>query len=851
MVAAGIGSSPQLKAAEFGDSRDKPGTVQKLIVPPELIPSSPALSAEEAMKTFKIAPGFRLELVASDPLIGDPVAMTIGPDGRMWVVEMRSYMPDLDGSTEDAPVGRVVVLEDTNGDGRMDQRTVFLDKLIMPRAILLAGDGVLIGAPPKLWFCRDKDGDGKSDEQTEVATDFGVQTDPKRPELANPEHGPNSMLWALDNWVYSAEYTKRFRFSGGQWIPAPTTYRGQWGLSQDDYGHLFYNTNSDQLRADILLANAMGRNPLLSVPAGVNVKVAREQFVWPIRVNPGINRGYLPEMLRDGKLKEFTAACAPWIYRGDLFGPEFYGNAFVCEPAGNLIKRNVVTEENGTLIAKPAYGETEFLASTDERFRPVNLYTGPEGALYVVDFYRGVLQHRISLTTYLRKQSEERGLDKPLGLGRIYRIVPESKSPVVKPALHTETSAQWVERLSHANSWWRETAQRLLVERNDAGVVPALTAVVTSSPKPFGRLHALCVLEGMGKVESGVVVKALNDADPRVRAAAVRASEPFFKTDQRSIVLPVLAAMAATESAPFVQQQLALTLGEAADLESDVVLASLVRRAPETAFLRDAAISGLFGRELPLLEKLLADPTWQDGDANGDKLIAALARCAFSTRKAELTERLLGLAAAPSTPAPRANALLDGIAATAPTTAKRPVRLKNEPASFAALLHRKDAGMSARIARITPLVTWPGKPGAIPEPVVVPLNAEQQLRFDQGKALYSGICAACHQPHGLGTEGLAPPLADSEWVSGSEQRLARIILHGLTGPIQVNGRTYRLDMPGLGLFTDEQIASILTYIRREWEHSAAPVEPATIKAIREATKNRTEGWRQEELLKLP
>lgn len=833
-------------AVELGDSRDKPGATQKVIVPRELIPPSPALSPAEAMKTFKVAPGFQLELVASDPLIGDPVAMTIGPDGRMWVVEMRSYMPDLGGNGEDAPVGQVVVLEDTDGDGKMDKRTVFQDNLIMPRSIMLVGDGAIIGAPPKLWYCRDTNGDGKADEKIAVATDYGIQVDPKRPELANPERAPNAPLWALDNWIYGSAYTKRFRFIGGQWITAPTTFRGQWGLSQDDDGHLFYNSNSDQLRSDILPSHYMGRNPVAPTSAGVNVNVAETQLVWPIRVNPGINRGYLPEMLRDNKLKAFTAACSPWIYRGDLFGSEFYGNAFVCEPTGNLIKRNILTATNGTLTAKDAYHESEFLASTDERFRPVNLYTGPEGALYVVDFYRGVVQHRISLTTYLRKQAEDRGLDKPIGLGRIYRMVPEGKSVVVKPQFHKETPGQWVNHLSQRNSWWRETAQRLLVERNDVSVVPALKQLVMTGKEPLGRLHALWTLEGMSRLDEATATAALQDKDAHVRAAAVRVCESFFKLEERLKVLPKLIAMM-NESAPLVQQQLALTLGEADDKDADFAIATLVKRAPDTAFLRDAAISGLFNRELELLERLLSDPAWTVANKNADKFLGSLARCVFAARRSERTEQMLTLIAAQTAGTPRTIALLDGILGTAPATTKKPVKFKSEPAALVQLRKLKDS----RITRIMELMTWSGKPGAKPEPVVIPLTAAQQTGFDLGKALFSGVCAACHQPHGLGMEGLAPPLVDSEWVLGSEQRLTRIILHGLSGPIKVQGRTYTLDMPALGLFNDEQVAAILTYIRREWDHNANPVEPVTVKAIRAANSNRIEGWRQEELLKLP
>ena len=171
-----------------------------------------------------------MELAASDPLVQDPVAMAIDPQGRLWVVEMRSYMPDLDGNGEDHPTGRVSVLEDVNGDGFFEKSTVFLDQLIMPRALCLVRDGVLVGAPPKLWFCRDTNGDLKCDERTEVATDYGIQVDPKRPELANPERAPNAPLYAFDNWIYNGAYTAKFRWRDGKWERGVTTFRGQWGL---------------------------------------------------------------------------------------------------------------------------------------------------------------------------------------------------------------------------------------------------------------------------------------------------------------------------------------------------------------------------------------------------------------------------------------------------------------------------------------------------------------------------------------------------------------------------------------------------------------------------------------------
>jgi len=385
---------------------DKAGEPQVPIVPANLIPPSPPLSAEEALRSFKVAPGYRIELVAEAPLVRHPTVLQFAPDGRLWVVEMTGYMEDFDGTTEAQAKGSVVVLSDTDGDGRMDKRTVFLDNIILPRALVLHRDGALVGAPPHLWFCRDTDGDGKADEKTEVATDFGVRVDPARPQLANPERAPNALLWGHDGWLYAGAYTARFKFNDGQWVRENSTFRGQWGLSQDDYGRLYSNNNSDLLRVDVVNSSYLLRNPHLLRNTGLNTKAALEQAVWPARVNPGINRGYRPEMLRDFKLKECTAACGPWVYRSDLFPADAYGNAFICEPAGNLVKRLVLNPDKGLVKGVSFYDQQEFVTSTDERFRPVNALTGPEGALYLVDMHHGVIQHRISLTSYLRKQGE-------------------------------------------------------------------------------------------------------------------------------------------------------------------------------------------------------------------------------------------------------------------------------------------------------------------------------------------------------------------------------------------------------------------------------------------------------------
>ena len=831
-----------LAAAACAQVGDKAGEAQVPIVPANLIPPSPPLTAEEALRSFKVALGYRIELVAEAPLVRHPTVLQFAPDGRLWVVEMTGYMENFDGTTEDQAKGRVVVLEDTDGDGRMDKRTVFLDNIILPRALILHRDGALVGAPPHLWFCRDTNGDGKADEKIEVATDFGVRVDPARPQLANPERAPNALLWGHDGWLYVGAYTARFKFDDGKWVRATSNFRGQWGLAQDDFGRLYSNNNSDLLRVDVVNSDYLLRNPALGRTTGLNTKAAAEQLVWPNRVNPGINRGYRTEMLRDFKLKECTAACGPWIYRSDLFPADAYGNAFICEPAGNLVKRLVLNPDKGLVKGTPFYDQQEFVASTDERFRPVNALTGPEGALYLVDMHHGVIQHRISLTTYLRKQGEDRGLIAPLHLGRIWRVVPEGHKTTALKGLAGLKPAELITELGSGNEWRRETAQRLLVESGDKSLAAALTAFGLKAATPMGRVHALWTQHGLKVTDWALVSAGLADADPRVRAAALRVSEGLVAGPHRAAVIARWTALAASEAVPEVQLQLVLTMGEAKDLAVDLVAAALANRAAEHIAIQDGLISGLAGRELENFAALLKQPA-----AYSKTLPAALLRCVFSERKPERIEQALAIIAALPLRSQQVT-LLGSLTAHPTVTAKRPVKLAGEPASLAKLSKSKDAAMVKALAWFKSTVVWPGKPGVI-VPTVKALTNEQQLLFDSGKQTYAGLCTACHQPTGKGLEGLAPPLADSEWVNGDPERIVKVIMHGLRGPIKVKGVAYSYDMPAAGFLTDEQIAGVLTYIRREWDHEAAPVPVDLVQKIRAETKGRTDAWTEPELLK--
>jgi mono/diheme cytochrome c family protein/glucose/arabinose dehydrogenase len=741
-VALSLFAAAAVAVVCLAQSGDKKGEVQKPRVPAEKIPPAPPLSPADALKAIRMAPGFKLQTAAHEPAVQVPIALQFDPNGRMWVLEMRGFMPNPDGAGEEKPVGRVSILEDTDGDGVYEKAKVFLEGLVMPRAFLLTRGGLLLAEPPKLWFYPISK-DDQPGERVLVDDEYAKEADTKLGPKANPEHAANSLTLAMDNWIYSMDHTRRYRFIDGQWVKQSNPKRSQYGMAQDNYGRLFYNSNSDQLRAD-LVPSAYVRAGVTGKLNGVAMQIAKDQNVWPIRVNPGVNRGYQTGTLReDGTLWKFTAACGTTIYRGDALPPDCVGNAFLCEPSGNIVRRNILFEKDGIVTASNAYERAEFMASTDELFRPVNTYTGPDGALYVVDMYHGIVQHRFFLTTYLRQQAESRGLDKVVALGRIYRVRHESKQPSARLQLGTATTADLVKALGHANGWVRDTAQRLLVEKKDLAALAGLRETALKHENHLARLHALWTLEGFERIDTETTLQALNDQHPKVRAAAVRVSESLMQSPAGNPPLRAKLLSLTNDAAADVQIQLALTLGAVpADDGSRAALATL-RQSPFT-LAKDAASYSF-------------------------NVLAA----------------------------------------------------KSKPAVAQA------------------------------KPQGPKLSPGELKRFEAGKMNYEMVCMPCHQAHGNGQEGLAPPLVGSEWVGWSDARLVRLVLHGVRGPITVKGQPFELDMPGLGVLEDEQIATILTYIRNEWGHSYPPVSTDSVKKIRAETAERVDAWTQEELLKLP
>jgi glucose/arabinose dehydrogenase/mono/diheme cytochrome c family protein len=845
---------------------DKPG--HDMAPPPAhwKIPAAPVVAPAEAKSTMSMEEGFSLELVASEPMLGDPVALAFDGNGRIWVAEMTGYMPDIDGKLEESTYGRISVLEDTDGDGEADKHTVFLDDYLLPRAVALvdADRTLLFADNEKLYEAAiliDGQGAIKAGEVRVVDEDYA--------EGGNPEHKPNGLMRALDNWIYNAKCDLRYKKVNGVWVKEETEERGQWGISQDDYGRIFTNSNSNLISVEEIAPGQKSRNPAYAFRTPVNSTVKNQQL-WPARINPGVNRGYMKGTLDgEGYLQKPTAASGAVVYRGDHFPPRFYGNLFITEPAGNLVKRAVMSEgPNGMRTVKSAVEGSEFLASTDERSRMVNAYTAPDGSLYLVDFYRGIIQHKEYMTSYLRAQVVARKLDQHIGLGRLWRVRhAEGKPLAAAPRMQEEDSATLVAHLSHPNGWWRDTAQRLLVERGDKAAVPALKSLIHDGTNELAAIHAIWTLEGLGELDRATLASALDLRHPRAVAEVVRAAESFAGTEEASAGFALLAPLSQNPNL-HVRRQVAASLGRFGD-PAVPVLAALVKAQEKDLLTGDLAVSGLTGRELalfkvlppkhnlrvPLIETLvkrnvraeLEDLAARLGDANEFR---ALARASATLRRADQVQDLLALVAAAETPSGNRQAIIEGLLAGGKDKKFKPMPVK----TLASLDLATKNGLidDPNRRKLSALF----KVGSGEEEVFL-LTAAHRDQFKLGETHYQRICLGCHQIHGNGQQYVAPPLVGSEWVLESEKRLVAILMDGLMGPIEVLGKTYTVPeiqpmMPGLRAnpeFTDEQLAAIATYVRNAWGNGAPPVTVETVATYRESVAPRAP-WTPEELLKL-
>jgi len=501
--------------------------------PPQ--PPVQARSPAEEQKSFQLPPGYRLELVVSEPEIKEPVVCAFDGNGRMFVAEMLTYMQDIDGTDELTPHSRVSLHWSSKGDGVFDKHTVFADKLLLPRIILPLGEGeCVIGETNTLdlYLHTDTNGDGVADKK-----ELWFQGGPRG---GNLEHQPSGLIWAVDNWLYTTYNSFRLRWTPRgvikESIPSPDS---QWGVGQDDYGNTVYG-------------NAGGEGGIVSFqkpPVYGRVNFAPQltpgfKEVFPAAGVRDFQGGKARVREPDGTLNHFTGTAGVDYYRGDRLPAELRGDIFAGEPVGRLVRRAKVTRDGGLLVLANPYQEqkSEFLRSSDLCFRPVNICNAPDGTLYITDMYRGIIQEGnwVDRGSYLRKVVEQHSFDKIRDRGRIWRLVHDTTKLGPQPQMYRETAAQLVGHLAHPNGWWRDTAQKLLILRQDRSVLPPLAQMARSHENHLARLHALWTLEGLDAADAALVRAAMRDAHPQIQAAAVRVSESLHKAGDTSLASDVI-----------------------------------------------------------------------------------------------------------------------------------------------------------------------------------------------------------------------------------------------------------------------------------------------------------------------
>ncbi|HEY1060516.1 MAG TPA: PVC-type heme-binding CxxCH protein [Daejeonella sp.] len=585
---------------------------------PETNQLTSAVEAKDALATFTVADGFKIEMIASEPLITDPVDMEIDEYGRLYVVEMHGY--PLDAKTGS---GNIILLSDEDGDGNMDKRKVFAEGLTLPTSVMRWKKGIIVTDAPHILYFEDTDNDGKANLKDTLLSGFA---------LSNPQHNVNTPVYGLDNWIYVAhegsvttrEYKEDFgdegseiifpgvpnspklpinangrsiRFQPEQRKLEMSSSRTQFGHTFDEWGNLFGCNNSNQGYHEVIPNRYFDRNPdLLSSESTQNMSDhLNAPEVFPTTIHP--DRQILTNV------GVMTSACGITTYLGDSFPDPFNKNVtFITESVSNLVHVDVLKENGASFTASRVLENKEFLTSTDAWSRPVNIYVGPDGSIYVLDYYRRVIESPEWMSEEAIKAGDlYDGHDK----GRIFRISPkDAKNAEWTKGLKlgNESTEGLVKQLENKNYWWRINAQRLLVDRADKSAVPFLTELVRNSKSPLGRLHALWTLEGLGELNSPLIQLALKDKIPGVRTNAIKLAELHLS---KSPELAKNLLSLQNDSDAKVRFQLLLTLGYLNSTEAASVRNKLLFKDVTDKWVQIAALSAPADQTAPLLKVVL------------------------------------------------------------------------------------------------------------------------------------------------------------------------------------------------------------------------------------------------------
>ncbi|MEO6245833.1 MAG: PVC-type heme-binding CxxCH protein, partial [Opitutaceae bacterium] len=547
------------------------------------LPRYAPVEPKDAVATWKVKAGFKLQLAAAEPLVRDPIAICFDENGRMFVCEMIDYSEMRDATPH---LGRISVLEDTDGDGVYDKSTVFADDLPWPTGLIWANGGLYVAATPDIWRFEDRDGDGRAEVRTKVFTGFGTGL-----ARLNVQAMLNSFQWGQDNRIHvqsGSGNRGKIQCLLRPDLPAvelaardfwfdPRTHDfgfesggAQYGMSFDNFGRKFACSNSDHLQFWIFDDKYAARNPFYH-PQSARQSIAADGGAAEVfRISPdepwrivrtrwrisGVVKGPVEG---GGRVSGyFTGATGTTVFRGDAYGQDFVNNTFTGDAGGQLVHRKKIYENGASLIGRRPDDEHgfEFAASTDTWVRVVNFANAPDGTLHICDMYREVIEHPWSLPEEIKKHLD---LNSGNSRGRIYRVVPDNPTWKRRPnvALGHAATEELVATLEHPNGWHRDTASRLLYERHDATAVPLLAKLVRESRSAVARQHALGVLSGLSALDETTVLTALGDTDPRVRERAIGLSESL---PSAAVFDSRLAALARDPDAR-VRMQLAFTLG--------------------------------------------------------------------------------------------------------------------------------------------------------------------------------------------------------------------------------------------------------------------------------------------------
>ncbi|MCP9767977.1 cytochrome C [Lacihabitans sp. LS3-19] len=537
-------------------SINKPTESAFYSIPDSLNPLTPAvLSPEQSRLAFHVPDGYHMELVASEPMIKEPVAIAWDGNARMYVAQMETYTQDTDGTGTKEKRSRVMLLEDTDNDGKMDKSSVFIKDLLLPRMILCVNHELLVNETDTydIYSYKDTNGDGVADVK-KPAYILGKEAG------GNLEHQRSGLDWNIDNYIYQTYDAVRFRYKNGVLKPdsMPSGSNGQWGLTHDNYGRLFFSRAGGENAGSGFQINP--KYGALEFADAYNEQTFNQ--LWPIISTPDVQGGK-PRLNPDSTLNHFTAANGQSIFRGDKLPADLIGDYLICEPVARIIRRAKVINNQGKTQLENVYEKKEFIASTDFYFRPNNTYTGPDGCLYIVDMNRGIIQESnwTPKGSFLRNKIDYYGIGEINQRGRIWRLVHDDFKPGPQPKMLDMPAKSLVKYLDHPNGWWRDNAQKQIIILNDKSVVPALKAMVTgiTGVSNLGKIHALWTLEGLNAIDKATLFWALKDPDPQIRKTGIWISEVFLNKNDQTM-LAAVGKMINDESYD-VRTQILLSLG--------------------------------------------------------------------------------------------------------------------------------------------------------------------------------------------------------------------------------------------------------------------------------------------------